>query len=120
MQRVEKFKLRPGYRSQELLIELCGDHRADGYPDVAAVLSQALEAKSEKHPHFDAVAIALGTDRFFSYWRYAGGAYEIDDDVPGCFILAPADNARVMADVEKALLKSGLFAREDVDFADYA
>ena len=120
MQKIEKFRVRPGYKSKEILVEFRGDHRAGDYPDIGALLGLALGAKSEKHPDLDAATIALATDRIISYWVYAGGVYEMDDDVDGCFITARANNARVIGDIERALLDSGLFVKEEVDFGDYA
>jgi hypothetical protein len=59
-------------------------------------------------------------DHFISYWVYAGGSYEIDDDWGGLFVLPKENNSKVASDVEQALLRTGLFVKEEVNFADYA
>ena len=112
--------MRPAYQSKELLAEFCGDHRAEGFPKLAQLLAQALDSKEQPHPVFDTPKIAMETDRFFSYWAYDKGTYEIDDDIWACFISAPQNNVQVIADIERVLLESGLFIREEIDFANYA
>ena len=115
-----KFRARPGFGSQELLIELCGDHRAVGYPNVQSLLQRSLNSKPAPHPDPGVVIAAIPMDRFISYWGYGGNFYEIDDDWGGLFITAPKNNAQVISDVEAALLSSGVFEKESVNFADYA
>ena len=61
----------------------------------------------------------MSQDRYFSYWTYARGNYEIDDDIWGLFVTATLDNARVVADVENALLSTEKFVKEDVDFSRF-
>jgi hypothetical protein len=115
---MEKFKVRPGYQSKELLIEFCGEHRTESFPNVSSLLAAALSAKQEKHPVFS-VETMIGNDRYFSYWVYQKGVYEIDDDIWACFISAPNNNVEVIEDIERALIKSGLFEKEDVDHGKY-
>lgn len=119
MPTLEKFRVRPGYKSKELLVEFCGDHRVSSYPDISNLIQSALNAKPKEHPYIDTVHIGLATDQFISLWEYSNGEYELDDDTWGYFILAPRNNAQVIGDIEKALLQSGLFIKEEVDFADY-
>ena len=116
----ERLVVRPCYHSDELLIEIRGDHRVEGFPPVAEILRSPLTATSETHPEkLDDLRIALSQDQYFSYWAYPGGHYEINDDTWGLFVLAKTDNASVIADVEMALLESGKFAKEQVDFEQY-
>jgi hypothetical protein len=115
-----RFRVRPGYKSQDLLVQFCDEHRAEGFPDVAGILARALHASPKKHPDLDVVAIGLATDRFFSYWQCLLGEYEIDNDIWALFISAKKNNAIIIEAVEKALLESGKFAKEDVDFSQYA
>jgi hypothetical protein len=35
----QKFLIRPGFKSKELLIEFCGDHHSNDFPDVYKILS---------------------------------------------------------------------------------
>ena len=63
---------------------------------------------------------ALAMDHFISYWVYAEGSYEIDDDKYGLFVRPQGNNSRVASDVEQALLRTGLFVKEEVNLADYA
>lgn len=58
-------------------------------------------------------------DRFISLWEYHNGEYELDDDVWDFFILAPNNNTQVIADIERVLLASGQFMKEEVDFGKY-
>ena len=111
--------MRPGYQSKELLVEFRGDSRAKDFPNVAGILAKALDAKEEKHPVLDTIKIGLATDEFISYWTYRNGSYEIDDDTWCCFILAPKNNTQVIFDIERALLDTGLFVKEEVNFDDY-
>jgi hypothetical protein len=117
---MEKFRVRPGYKSKELLVEFCGDHRADAFPNIAKILAQALDAKAGKHPDLNTTTLAMATDEFISYWTYRNGSYEIDDDVWACFILAPQNNVQIIADIENALLNTGLFVKDDVEYGKYA
>lgn len=114
-----RFRVRPGYQSKQLLIEICADHRVDDFPDLGLLLQEALAATGQPHPEIDAAYIGLSTDRFISYWTYAEGAYEIDDDIWGLVVTTRANNAKIIADIEAALICSGRFVKEDVDFADY-
>jgi hypothetical protein len=115
-----RFWVRPIYHGDELLIEVLGDHRGDGFPSVVEVLREALQAVREAHPdNLDDPCIAMSQDRFFSYWAYPGGHYEIDDDTWGLFVSAKVGNRAVIADLERALLGSGRFVKEYVDFAQF-
>lgn len=105
---MEKFRVR--YGGAHSLIEFCGDHRAENYPNVSRLLADALGAMSQKHPVFSAETM-IATDRYFSYWSYKNGIYEIDDDIWGCFITVPDGNANVIADLEHALTNGGQFVR---------
>jgi hypothetical protein len=107
------FRIRPAYGTPHLLIELCGDHRAPDYPDVALLLEAALGARQRPHPP-GATTIMTATDEYFSTWSYAGGCYRIDDDVGGYFITVPDGNPAVIADLERALVAGGRFVRVDV------
>lgn len=114
-----KFLARPGYHTQELLVEFCGDHRVPEYPDVPAILEQALQAQMKPvSPETSLVGIA--TDCYSTSWSYPGGEYQVDEDTFGLFIHAPENNRTIMADLEKVLVESGLFLKEEVDFSNYA
>ncbi len=105
-----RFRVRPVYHGSELLIEVLGDHRAEGFPNVASILRDTLHATKEPHPDkLDDPQVALAQDRYFSFWAYPGGSYEIDDDIWGLFISAKEHNEAVIADVERALLSTGQF-----------
>lgn len=111
---LERFSLRPGYGSDTLLIEFLGDHRGSAFPNVAALLARALDAQA-----VPTTPPVLACDGSFQAWRYAGGEYQLDDDGWFLFILASANNQAVMADLERALLASGKFIKQEVDFAQY-
>ena len=106
------FRVRPAYGSSHLLIELCGDHRAPDYPDVAQLLAATLGATQHPHPP-GATTLMMATDAYVSTWSYAGGCYEIDDDVCGYFIMVPDGDPAVIADIERALVAGGRFVRAD-------
>jgi hypothetical protein len=110
---MEKFRIRPEYGGTNLLIEFSGDHRAADYPNVPMLLAAALGATQQKHPVFSAETM-IANDRYFSYWSYKNGIYEIDNDIWACFINVPDGSSRVIADVEHALTNSGQFVKEDV------
>lgn len=110
---MEKFRVRPEYGGTKLLIEFCGDHRAADYPKVPILLANALKARQERHPVFSAETMTA-TDRYFSYWSYKNGTYEIDDDIWACFISVPDGSPTVISDIEHALTSSGQFVKGDV------
>jgi hypothetical protein len=119
MTQPECIRIRPGYGSQLLLVEFCGDHRGDAFPDVRAILQRALHAEAAP---LDAreVSRALSTDCYAASWIHSGGCYLIDDDIGGLWIHCEENNRQVVGDIEQALLQSGLFTKEEVDFGDYA
>ena len=120
MAALEKFIVRPGYKSKEFLIEFCGDHRSPSFPNIANLLAIALNAKLKRHSTLDVVHIGLATDEFISLWEYSNGDYELDDDIWSYFILAPSNNCQIVCDIERVLLRSGLFVKEHVDLEPYA
>ncbi|KWF24668.1 hypothetical protein [Burkholderia pseudomultivorans] len=111
-----RFRVRPVFHGSDLLVEVLDDHRAADFPDVAAILQDALHSARVPHPDgLDDPTVALSQDRYFSYWTYDRGRYEIDDDIWALFVTASTDNASVVADIERALVSTGKFAKEDVD-----
>jgi len=116
---MEKFRVRPGYKSKELLIEFWGEHRSENFPDIQDILAHGLDAKPVKHPTLDTATIAMATDEFITLWKYKNGDYELDDDTWAFFIHAPDNNIQVISDIEKVLLASGQFIKEEVDFSEY-
>ena len=116
---MEKFRVCPCYKSEELLIEFWGDHRSQSYPNIQKILEVGLSAKPKKHLSLDTINIGLATDEFISQWEYKNGEYELDDDIWAYFIMATENNAQVISDIEQVLLKSGEFIKEDADFSEY-
>jgi hypothetical protein len=114
-----KFRVRPGYRSKKLLIEFCGDHHSNEFPDVYRILSNGLNSKSIRHPELDTLSIALTSDEIISIWQYSNGRYEIDDDIWSLFIIAPSNNLQIIMDIESVLVASGMFEKEEVDYSEY-
>ncbi|MFC4525560.1 hypothetical protein ISN76_00335 [Dyella halodurans] len=118
-----RFRVRPVYHGSELLIELLDDPRKDGFPRVAEILRDALGATigpppdNLNDPRF--ALAALAQDRYFTYWSYPGGNYEIDDDIWGLFVFAKDNNKVVIADLERVLLATGQFVKESVDFEQF-
>lgn len=120
MSSVHRIRVRPEYHSNNLLVEICCDHRSEGFPNVSEILRNALHSEQQTHPDFDEVKIALSQDRFFSYWKYEDGTYELDDDIWGLFVSAHENNSKVIGDIELSLIQSGHFVKEDVNYSDYA
>ncbi|MGI5310797.1 hypothetical protein [Rheinheimera sp. WS51] len=116
---METFRIRPGYKSKELLIEFWGDHRSQDFPDIQGILAKGLNAKPAKHPTLDTATIAMATDEFITLWKYKNGEYELDDDIWAYFIHASENNEQVIADIEEVLLASGQFIKEEADFSEY-
>jgi len=112
--------IRPEYHGERLLVEFCGDHRANGFPNVSELLQRNLGAVRLQNPKIDEVTCAVAMDKYISYWTCAAGNYEIDDDTWGLFIAAEENNAQVISAVEQVLVHSGFFSRQDVDYAKYA
>ncbi|WP_445356280.1 hypothetical protein ACJJI5_11090 [Microbulbifer sp. EKSA008] len=116
---MEKFRVRPGYKSKELLVEFWGEHRSKSFPDIQDILAEGLNAKPVKHPTLDTATISMATDEFITLWEYKNGEYELDDDIWAFFIYAPENNTQVIADIESVLLASGQFIKEKADFSEY-
>lgn len=115
-----RFRVRPVFHGSDLLVEVLDDHRAVDCPNVAAILQDALHSVQVPHPDgLDEPEVAWSQDRYFSYWTYARGSYEIDDDIWALFVTATIDNARIVADIESALLSTGRFVKEAVDFSQF-
>lgn len=111
--------MRPAYGSETLLVEFFGDHRSKNYPNVQSILAHGLNARSAEHPALDTAAIGIATDEYISLWHYEHGAYEVDDDIWGLFILAPENNAKIMSDIARVLLASEAFEEREADVANY-
>ncbi len=107
------FSVRPAYHSEELLIEFWGETHSPDYPKLGIILATALKAC----PRDDLSKSSFDTSAYA--WEYANGSYLIDKDNWAIFILAPQNNAQIMADIEQVLLSSGLFFKNEVDFKDY-
>lgn len=116
-----RFRVRPVYHGSDLLVEILDDHRAADFPDIAEILRDALHAVRLAHPDgLDDPHVVLSQDRYFSYWTYDRGDYEIDDDIWGWCATAPVNNRVIVADIERALLATGRFINEPVDFGKFA
>jgi len=119
MNKFERIRVRPGYRSKNLLIEFCGDHRAVGFPNVGEILKRALNASPVKLFNADRIKAAIATDCYIGYWTYVNGNYQIDDDTWCLWVECRENNQQVIGDVENALIQSGLFVKDEVNFEDY-
>ena len=125
--KMEKFLVRPGYKTEELLIEFLGDHTGPQYPDIQKILVQGLKAEPDQlksfeptqYSSFDIATMAVAADEFQTFWKYSNGEYELDDDIWAFFIHAPKNNRQVISDIEGVLLASGKFIKEEVDFSQY-
>ncbi len=116
---MEKYKVRPGYKSKELLVEFWGDHRGSHFPDIQGILADGLNAKPYKHLGLDTVEVAIATDEIIPLWTYENGEYQLDDDIWAFFIHARRNNAQVIADIDRVLSSSGKFVKEVADFTEY-
>ena len=115
-----RFRVRPVYHGTDLLIEMMDDHRGDNFPRVASILRDTLHATQQPHPDkLDSAQIAMLQDRFFSFWVCPAGSYEIDDDVWGLFVQATENKEVVTAEIERALLATGRFVKESVEFEQF-
>jgi hypothetical protein len=84
------------------LIEFLGNHCADGYPSLLALLDRAL-------PGFAATAEQPMPEDFVWQCRFDGGEFELSEDWAGLFILPKDDADRVMALVADTLVQTGQF-----------
>ncbi len=109
---METFRIMSVSGGTGLRIDFCGDHRAPGFPDLARLLAAGLGATCAPTSAPAAQAM-MASDRYVGAWSYAGGCYEIDDDVWACVIHAPDGSNRVVADIERVLVRSGRFVRDD-------
>lgn len=116
--KMERFRIRPGYKTKELLIEFCGNHRDKNFPNVAKLLKSSLSAKRNRF-FKDIQENIYNFDGFISTWKYRNGCYELSNDIWTLFILAPDNNDIIISEIEKALLGSGQFEKEEVDFNEY-
>ena len=115
-----RLRVRPVYHGSDLLVEVMGDHRRNDFPDVAHIVSEALHAQRVPHPEeLDVSELAFLEDRFISYWTCQRGSYELDDDMWGLFFSANGNNQHLIASIEAALVRSGRFVKECVDFKQF-
>jgi hypothetical protein len=115
---MEIFRLRAGYKTKEFLIEFCGNHRDKNFPNVARLLKLGLSSKRNRF-FKDMQENIYNFDGFISTWEYRNGCYELDNDIWTLFIHAPDNNDIIISDIEKALLDSGEFEKEEVGFNEY-
>ncbi len=115
---MEIFRVRPGYKSKELLIEFCGNHRDKSFPNVAKILKSSLSAKRNRF-FKDFQENIYNFDGYISTWEYCKGSYLLNNTIWDLFIHVPDNNKNIISDIEKALIDSCQFAKEEVDFNDY-
>ena len=104
------FRVRPGKDGTLCVIEILGDHRSDGFPDVRVLLRDALAAIQQPCPQelSEVVRTSMLIERYISFWTCPAGEYEIDDDIGGMFV-SPRLGDRVCRDIVDALKRSGQF-----------
>ena len=96
-----RLPVRPIYHGSDLLVEILEDHRTVDFPNVAAILQDALHSVRVPHPDgLDDPRSALTQDRYFSYWKCARGYYEIDDHIWRLSVTASINNSSIVADIE--------------------
>ena len=115
---MERFKVRPCYKSKELLIEFCGNHKDKNFPNIAKLLKSGLSAK-RNNIFKDIKENIYNLDGSISTWIYRNGCYELSNDIWTLCILAPENNATIISEIEKVLLDSTIFEKEAVDFNEY-
>ena len=115
---MHRFKVRPGYKTNDMLIEFVDDHRSSTFPNVESILKQNLKSR-RKNKLKDIHQNIFNFDGVISTWTYTNGVYEIADDIWGLFVHADKNNKSIMNDIEAVLVSSGLFIKEEVDFNEY-
>lgn len=108
-----KYKLRPGYKSSELLIEFCIKSANDAFFDsiYAALKSINLQKQSVTDLWMnDEVLITMNSDC---------GSFEISVDIwDGVFIMSP-ENQTVIIKIDEILSNHIDFIKLEVDFDEY-
>ena len=114
---MQKFRVRPEYKSKNLLIEFSGDHRSRGFPNVTDILKSKLNSRRAYRLR-DLQKNMFNFNGYTSTWVYKNGIYEIDNDIWSLFVLASKNNETIVHDISSALLSSGYFIKEEVDFSE--
>lgn len=114
------FRVRPGYGSNELLIEFMGDHRSRFYPDIIKLLEKKYNASHKTKKNINGyINYILASDHFIWEMKCDKGEFTVDDQWCGLFIHAEGKNQPIIKDIENILLENKHFEKEEVDFSKY-
>lgn len=108
-----KYKLRPGYKSSELLIEFCIKSSND---DFINSFYQALQSlKLQKQGETD----LWMNDEVLIEFDCVNGFFEVSIDIwGGVFIMSP-NNQDVIIKIDDILSKHNEFTKLEVDYSEY-
>ncbi|MCP4138513.1 MAG: hypothetical protein GY754_46575 [bacterium] len=120
---MERFIVRPGYGSDELLIEFIGYDDSYDYPSIWSIIGSALNSKIINVEALDDIdrdrEIIWPEESQVQTFSYINGEYSFVIDYGSVTIFAENNNSVIIKDIENALLQSGRFIKEDVDFSKY-
>jgi hypothetical protein len=98
-----EYLVRPAPGAGGSLLEFRGDHRAPDYPNVLALLEPALVDCSVSQAHEPA------SEHICWNIQYAGGKFQLIDELGGLFILPLSNPEKVLSDVTRVLSFSDKF-----------
>ncbi len=108
-----KYKLRPGYKSSELLIEFCIKSADDEFFQILYGSLNSLKIKQKQ------VTDLWMNDEVVTEYDSDSGCFEISVDIwDGVFIMSP-NNQAVINKIDKILIGHKDFTKLDVCFDEY-
>ena len=108
------YKLRPGYSSKDLLIDL--NVTSDAADQLQEDLFALLERAGFK---FEATGDLWMNDELFYFFRSERGRVILSRDIWDLFFIMGENNQEDILLIDKYMLESPLFESLPVDFADY-
>ncbi len=107
------FRTRPGYKSKNLLIEFL---RGSGSDEMVIALKNALKKLNCKTISKEDCWM---NDEFIYNMNSQFGEFEISSDSYGEVFIIAETNQIAILEIEKALIESGEFEKEEADFSKY-
>ncbi|MEP6805474.1 MAG: hypothetical protein ABI892_13185 [Flavobacterium sp.] len=108
-----KYHLRPGYKSQELLIDIfSGAENEDFFPDF-------FDSIAAINPEVDTINDLWMNDEYLLDVKSDIGSFSISKDIWGFAFIMADENQECIHKISSILLQDENFEKIEVDFDDY-
>lgn len=108
-----KYHFRPGYKSQELLIDIFDGAESDNFN------SDLLSAIDELNPRMIDILDFWMNDDIIMTFDSDAGQFTISKDIWGFAFIMAESNQEVLARINSILENSEMFEKVEVDFENY-